>query len=86
MRGYLVETTNQDPELLIVHATNERGRDFGGGLVPSKVLDLGTVGELCDTFFIDISLGEGMAGRGLFGQVLGGIGDCCIGRWGRGGC
>ena len=44
------------------------------------------MGELCDTLLIDISLGKGVAGRRLFGQVLGGIRDICRRRSGRGGC
>jgi hypothetical protein len=43
-------------------------------------------GELCNTLHVDISLGKGVAGRGLLSQVLSGICECGLGRWGRGRC
>jgi len=82
---HLVEATDQDPELLVVHATDERSGNLLRRLIPAQVLDFGIVGELCDSLHVDIGLGKGMTGCGFFGQILGGFrrGACrrrCINR------
>lgn len=76
MSTHLVEATDQDPKLLVVHATNQRSGNVLGGLVPAQVLDFGIVGELCDSLHVNVGLSEGMAGCGFLGQVLSGICDC----------
>ena len=70
---HLVEATDQDPELLVVHAADQGSGDLLGWLIPAQVLDFSIMGELSDTFDVDVGLGEGMTGRKFFGQVVGGI-------------
>jgi hypothetical protein len=76
--AYLVEATDQDPELLVIQAADQRSGDLAGRIIPTQILDIGIVRALCDTRrTIDGGLGESMTGRGFFGQVLSSIRSGC---------
>ena len=69
MAAHLVETSNQNPELFIVNATDKWLWDIICRFIPAQILDFGSMVQLSEALLFRLSLGKGMTGCGFFSET-----------------